>query len=97
MKIDDKNVCNIVSDLLPLYADDACTEESKQIVEEHIKECADCARTLEAMKEPVEITDARNMALELTEIKFLKAFKKASRKVKIKVDLTGQNLGNRED
>ena len=87
MKIDDKNVCNIVSDLLPLYADDACTEESKQIVEEHIKECADCARTLEAMKEPVEITDARNMALELTEIKFLKAFKKASRKVKIKVDL----------
>lgn len=87
MKIDDKNVCNIVRDLLPLYADDACTEESKQIVEAHIKECSSCARTLEAMKEPVEITDARNMADELTEIKFLKAFKKATRKVKIKVDL----------
>lgn len=87
MKIDDKNICSIVSDLLPLYADDACTEESKKIVEAHIKTCPDCIRTLEAMKEPVEVTEARKLADELTEFKFLKALKKASRKVKIKVDL----------
>lgn len=87
MKIDDKSICNIVNDLLPLYADDACTDESKQLVEEHIKDCPDCAKTLEAMKEPVAITEARNTADELTEFKFLKALKKASRKVKIKIDL----------
>ncbi|MDE6111081.1 MAG: zf-HC2 domain-containing protein, partial [Eubacterium sp.] len=84
MKIDDKNICNIVNDLLPLYADNACTEESKRIVEEHVKECASCARTLDAMKAPVEITNSRNMALELTEFKSIKALKRASRKAKIK-------------
>lgn len=34
--------CNLIKDLLPLYADDACSKESKEIVEQHLSECPDC-------------------------------------------------------
>ena len=33
--------CNIIHDLLPLYADDVCSEESRALVEEHSKSCAE--------------------------------------------------------
>lgn len=57
MKLNDNSICNIVKDLLPLYADNACTESSKQLVEEHIKTCTDCATTLNAMKQPIEVKE----------------------------------------
>ena len=44
--------CEIVQDLLPLYADDACSEESRQAVEEHLEQCPDCRGYLERMTRP---------------------------------------------
>ncbi len=41
------NECEIVKDLLPLYADDICSDSSKQLVEEHISTCTDCKQELE--------------------------------------------------
>lgn len=34
--------CEVVQDLLPLYEDGCCSEQSKKIVEEHLSECRDC-------------------------------------------------------
>lgn len=34
--------CEIIQDLLPLYADGICSEESKAAVEQHLSECSDC-------------------------------------------------------
>ena len=34
--------CNVNKDLLPLYVDDVCSEESKAIVEEHLAGCEEC-------------------------------------------------------
>ncbi|MGN0333311.1 MAG: zf-HC2 domain-containing protein [Lachnospiraceae bacterium] len=34
--------CNIIQDLLPLYQDRICSEESRKIVEEHLKTCNTC-------------------------------------------------------
>lgn len=34
--------CGVIKDLLPLYHDDVCSEESKDIVEAHLSECDDC-------------------------------------------------------
>ena len=34
--------CDIIRDLLPLYADKACSEKSRMAVEEHLAECPDC-------------------------------------------------------
>lgn len=37
-----KQSCNVIKDLLVLYEDDACSEDSKMVVEEHLQECPDC-------------------------------------------------------
>lgn len=46
-----KKECEIIRDILPLYADDACSDSSREIVEEHLKECPDCAAYLEQIRE----------------------------------------------
>ena len=38
----DKMNCNVIGDLLPLYADDVVSEDTKCIVEEHLAECGEC-------------------------------------------------------
>lgn len=39
--------CNVIRDLLPLYADQICSEESRELVEEHLAECGDCSALLQ--------------------------------------------------
>lgn len=41
--------CNVIADLIPLYIDDTCSQESAELVEEHIKTCKDCTKLLETM------------------------------------------------
>lgn len=43
--------CNVIQDLLPLYHDGVCSEESRQIVQEHIATCAQCKDYLHSLKE----------------------------------------------
>ena len=47
--------CNIVKDLIPLYIDGCCSEESEKVVEEHIRDCDDCKKLLEDMKSSYDI------------------------------------------
>lgn len=37
-----KYPCGLIQDLLPLYHDGVCTEESKKIMEHHLSECPSC-------------------------------------------------------
>lgn len=37
-----KTDCEVIRDLLPLYADNACSTKSRTLVEEHLQECPDC-------------------------------------------------------
>lgn len=41
--------CNVIDDLLPLYADGICSEDTKTVVERHAAECEECRKKLEAM------------------------------------------------
>lgn len=41
--------CDVVQDLLPLYIDKCCSEESIEIVESHLEECADCKAVFDSM------------------------------------------------
>lgn len=54
-----KITCDIIRDLLPLYAEDMVSEDSKQLVDEHLCGCDDCTRELARIKKtdpiPVEI------------------------------------------
>lgn len=43
--------CKVIEDLLPLYLDKVCSEESKQLVEEHLSECEACRRLVEEVTE----------------------------------------------
>ena len=47
--------CDIVKDLIPLYIDGCCSEESSKIVEKHIRDCGDCKKLLDDMKTPSDI------------------------------------------
>lgn len=47
-KILHKN-CEIIKDILPLYIDKCCSEESVQAVETHLRECEDCKSVFESM------------------------------------------------
>ncbi len=46
------NSCEIVRDLLPLYIDEACSEGSRTMVEEHLKSCRECKEEYRMMKYP---------------------------------------------
>ncbi len=41
--------CDMIKDLLPLYADEVCSEESRKAVAEHISGCPACRTMLEKM------------------------------------------------
>jgi len=43
--------CDVIMDLLPLYHDGVCAENSKKIVEEHIAECDSCKIVLEKIRD----------------------------------------------
>ena len=42
--------CNIIRDLLPLYAEDLASEDTKKAVEEHLRKCKACADVLHDMQ-----------------------------------------------
>lgn len=46
-----KQSCEIVQDLLPLYADKVCSASSRELVETHLGECGDCQKKLAALRD----------------------------------------------
>ena len=48
--------CDMIKDLLPLYADDVCSDESRKAIEEHIKECAECKGELDKLRRSVTVS-----------------------------------------
>ncbi len=36
--------CEVIQDLLPLYEDDCCSEQTRKLVEEHLRECDICGK-----------------------------------------------------
>lgn len=45
-----KYSCELIKDLLPLYQDEVCSEESAEIIEEHLKQCPECRKLAASMK-----------------------------------------------
>ena len=52
--------CEIIKDLLPLYADDVCSDESRKAVEEHINGCSDCKAELEKLRKNVPVSPQKD-------------------------------------
>lgn len=47
--------CDIIRDLIPLYIDECCSQESKKAVKEHLKECSECRLLTEEMRSSANI------------------------------------------
>lgn len=58
-----KTDCNIIKDLLPIYMDNCCSIESKQLVDEHLEECGECKDSYEHMIIPI-IDDFEDKSLK---------------------------------
>src|SRR5690554_1532804 len=67
--------CAVIEDLLPLYIDEVCSQESKRIVEEHLSECHHCKAKYNAQKSALEIDN--NVIME--NLKSKDPFKKIKR------------------
>lgn len=71
-----KTSCEIIKDILPLYCDEVCSEETRKLVEEHIGDCPSCAALLEKLRTDCHIIDTQD------QLKETDVFKKASEKWK---------------
>ena len=79
--------CNIIEDLLPLYVDDMVSEDSRQLVEEHLKECPACRKMQEEMKRENRLSggskDGQSSQMNKTEIEPLRKIRRKIRKKRI--------------
>lgn len=78
--------CSIIRDLMVLYEDNVCSDESRQMIEEHIADCEECRRLCRmaeselppvALREGERQEDGRDEFLELAK----RACKKLERKL----------------
>jgi predicted anti-sigma-YlaC factor YlaD len=81
-----KTSCEVIKDLLPLYHDGVCSDESKALVEEHLTECDNCKAELLSM---VEIIPIRNEVQNMNEAKALKGLSKKWKRGKLYSFLRG--------
>lgn len=79
--------CNIIEDLLPLYVDDMVSEDSRQLVEEHLKACPTCRRMQEEIMRENHLTSvgksSKSIQTNRTEIEPLKKIRHKIRKKRI--------------
>lgn len=54
--------CNVTKDLLSSYLDEVCSGESRELVEEHLKECLSCREFLIKLQEQDVGKDAKKVA-----------------------------------
>lgn len=78
--------CKIVEDLLPLYHDGVCSEESRRLVEEHLAQCEGCRSLLKKIDEEI-MSPAKD-----EDVKALEGISKAVRKGWKKALRTGVSI-----
>ena len=80
--------CNVIEDLLPLYIDEMVSEDSRQLVEEHLKGCQSCQRILEEMKQENRLGEGQQNDRHKKEMEPLKKIRRKIRRKRIAAVLT---------
>ncbi|MDG5472484.1 zf-HC2 domain-containing protein [Jeotgalibacillus sp. ET6] len=60
--------CTIIQDVLPLYVDEVVSEDTKEMVEQHLHQCENCRQEYRSMKQALRIP-AKNKGSALGKIK----------------------------
>lgn len=58
--------CRIIKDLLPLYVEQLTSDPSNDLIQEHIKTCQDCSRTLAGLRNDVIIASRSQRTVRQT-------------------------------
>jgi predicted anti-sigma-YlaC factor YlaD len=66
-----KMSCEIIRDLLPLYLDGVCSNDSRTAVDEHLAICDNCEAELRAMRTALPTGDTKQNLKEAETIKHL--------------------------
>lgn len=75
-----KYSCDMIKDLLSLYCDNVCSEDSRAVVEEHLEECEPCRGELQKLRDNT-YTDG----LKAEQNKVIAAYKRKTRKKALNV------------
>lgn len=62
--------CNIIRDILPLYADEVVSDDTKTLVEGHLAECEACTQQLHTIRSPIVLP------IQEDEVKTIRTFKR---------------------
>lgn len=65
--------CNVIMDLIPLYVDACCSQESRQMVQEHLAGCEACRRAYDAMNRNSAAPQNKAPAMKLRRVSDWKA------------------------
>lgn len=77
-----KATCDIIKDLMPLFVDEICSEDSKNLIYEHIQTCKPCKEFLESMKQPLQTIE---LSGDNDRLKAQKPFKKINKMHRIRI------------
>lgn len=71
--------CHVVKDLLPNYVDDLLSSQTRQDVEAHLQQCADCQRLYEQLQTPLATPRAfADQPAERRQLDFLKKLRRTT-------------------
>lgn len=76
--------CEIIRDLLPLYADELTSEESNALIQRHLETCPECRAELTRMRSAMAAPEAE----QAQNANYKKALKRQLRRMKLKVTST---------
>lgn len=87
-----KITCDVIRDLLPLYHDDICSPDTRELVEAHIQTCEDCKRELEKYTTEIIGGIDMNQSVHIDEAKQIENISKAWKRDKKVSFLSGAAL-----
>ena len=70
--------CKVIEDMLPMYYDKVCSEESAALVEEHLRSCPRCGQMLADLGAEIEIPEQK-----VDDVKPLRKIQKSYKKMKL--------------
>lgn len=87
--------CNLIRDLIPLYCDEICSEESRKAVEEHMEECQECREFCYEMKQAALVQESiRDKSYEDQQIASMKKIRKKWKKKNFAFGTIGIIIGS---
>lgn len=80
--------CEIIKDMLPLYYDEVCSDDSKRLVEEHLSECNNCKMELDKIQDEIHI-QKNNIIENRTDSNVIKSISTSWKRLRLKSFIKG--------